>query len=245
MARKDAEKMIKSKRKKGYTDAERAISIGGVGTQYTEEMLSDELRSRWDSLCRPNGLGAEYFDECGEMIILEVEGDLHIPGHLNMCDLNLAGLIVHGDLIVDGCFQDYDDPMTFTVVKGNMIANSVLTAGELEVHGNLTCENLIGDYNHYGCFVGGDTNAEVFFEENHHFEFVGSKSFRFAPTQNPRMTFGEVSDTFVKAVLDHPLDGSEDEVERLEIRAEDYFDMDHNAFKAAAKSCRSLLLEFV
>lgn len=61
--------------------------------------------------------------------VLEVDGDLHVRGDLSTFARRLVGLVVHGDLIVDGTFADNDDPRTFTLVEGELRARSIVTSG--------------------------------------------------------------------------------------------------------------------
>ncbi len=103
-----------------------------------------------------------------------VEGDLTIAGDL---DLRIEGawiLVVLGDLTVGGAYSDSDDPESFLLVTGAMRARDVVTAGWLEVHGNLDVANhLIGDYNDCSAYVGGDVRAGLLYPEEHSFEIVG------------------------------------------------------------------------
>ena len=63
------------------------------------------------------------------------DGDLHVPGDLDLTRERAYLLIVLGDLVVDGAYGDSDDPESFLLVTGSMRARDVVTAGWLEVHG--------------------------------------------------------------------------------------------------------------
>lgn len=104
-----------------------------------------------------------------------VEGDLQIAGDL---DLQVEGawiLVVLGDLAVGGAYSDSDDPESFLLVTGSMTVRDVVTAGWLEVHGNLdVAKHLIGDYNDCSAYIGGDVRARLLYPEEHYFEIGGT-----------------------------------------------------------------------
>ncbi|ROO86883.1 hypothetical protein EDD29_4465 [Actinocorallia herbida] len=108
-----------------------------------------------------------------ETDVLVADGDLHVPGDLDLTDEGAYLLIVHGDLIVDGCYGDGDDPESFLLVTGGMRARDVVTAGWLEVHGDLRTGRLIGDYNDCSALIGGDVHADLFYGEEHWFTVEG------------------------------------------------------------------------
>ncbi|MFE7041016.1 hypothetical protein ACFU9X_16675 [Streptomyces atratus] len=103
-----------------------------------------------------------------------VDGDLHIPGDLDLTQEGVYLLVVLGDLVVDGAYGDSDDPESFLLVAGNMRARDVVTGGWLEVHGDLSTDRLIGDYNDCGVHIGGDVHAQLFYGEEHHFTIGGA-----------------------------------------------------------------------
>ncbi len=56
-----------------------------------------------------------------------------------------------------------------------MKARDVVTAGWLEVHGDLSVTgHLVGDYNDCSALVSGDVRAGLFYPEEHHFEVGGT-----------------------------------------------------------------------
>jgi hypothetical protein len=116
-----------------------------------------------------------------------VDGDLRIAGDLDLMKEGIFLLAIRGDLVVDGVYHDYDDPETFLLVTGAMTARDVLTAGWLEVHGELTARgSVIGDYNHGGAHLGG-LRARVFYPEHHHFEVTGPVAVEYAVDSKHRL----------------------------------------------------------
>ncbi len=101
-------------------------------------------------------------------------GDLHITGDLNLFDRDIFALFVDGSLTVDGLYADCDHPASYLLVTGDMRARDVITGGWLEVHGDLTTGNLIGNYNDCSAFIGGDVRAELFYGEEHFFTIRGA-----------------------------------------------------------------------
>lgn len=103
-----------------------------------------------------------------------VEGDLIVDGPLHLFKERVAGLVVTGRLVVRGLYTDTDDPMSGTFVLGDMEAANVLTAGTLNVAGSLVVhDGLVGDYNHYGAEICGETRARFLHTEHHWFTFHG------------------------------------------------------------------------
>lgn len=115
------------------------------------------------------------------------DGDLHVRGGLNTNDADVQLLVVLGDLVVDGAYQDYDDPQSYVLVTGSLRARDVVTAGWLEVHGSLTADRVIGDYNDCGAVIGGDVRAGLFYGEQHAFE-IGGRLVCDAVIDRPRLT---------------------------------------------------------
>ncbi len=143
------------------------------GTLFTEDMVDDAALARWCRLSRSPRDARAMLAEPGMYRVLEVEGDLHVAGDLSTFAAKLVGLVVHGDLTVDGTLSDCDYPATLTLVGGAVHARTIITSGQLEVAGAVTCEHLIGDYNDYGAVLHGPVAARLFAPEYHHFEFGG------------------------------------------------------------------------
>ena len=116
----------------------------------------------------------EIEDYTGDILL--VDDDLHVPGDLDLTQERAYLLVVLGDLVVDGVYGDSDDPESFLLVTGNMRARDVVTAGWLEVHGDLSTDRLIGDYNDCSAYIGGDVHALLFYGEEHHFTIGGALS---------------------------------------------------------------------
>lgn len=119
--------------------------------------------------------------------VLFADGDLSVPGDLDLSDEQAYLLVVHGDLTVGGCYCDSDDPESFLLVTGDMRARDVVTAGWLEVHGDLHTGRLIGDYNDCSALIGGNVHAELFYGEEHWFT-VGGGVDASAVVGQPRMS---------------------------------------------------------
>jgi hypothetical protein len=157
--------------------AYRRRMVSGARSYKNQQVSRDELlallaRSKVDST---RARIAEALDEVEGYTsdILVVTGDLHVPGTLDCMHDGAFLLVVDGNLVVDGCYHDYDDPESFLIVTGNMRARDVVTAGWLEVHGDLETGNLIGDYNDCSGFIGGNVRAALFYGEEHHFTIGG------------------------------------------------------------------------
>ncbi|MET0401306.1 MAG: hypothetical protein ABW123_02840 [Cystobacter sp.] len=96
------------------------------------------------------------------------DGPLHVDGNLAVSSLGAAVLFVLGDLTVTGAYSDTDDPQTITQVTGNLRAHDVVTAGFLEVHGDVLVQNaFFGDYNDCNAYVGGSLTCRLFYPEEH------------------------------------------------------------------------------
>jgi hypothetical protein len=103
------------------------------------------------------------------------EGDLHVAGNLCTDEEDVLLLVVRGDLIVDGAYSDSDDPQSMVLVTGSMKARDIVTAGFLEVHGDLEVKDrLIGDYNDCNAWIGGNVSCSLFFPEEHFFTVGGA-----------------------------------------------------------------------
>ncbi len=110
-----------------------------------------------------------------EVDVRVAEGHLHLDADLDTFDDHRLGLlIVTGDLIIRGGYFDTDHPPIMLLVLGSMTAGRVITAGWLDVLGDLTVDGpLIGDYNDCSARIGGDVRCGLFYPENHHFEVGG------------------------------------------------------------------------
>lgn len=96
--------------------------------------------------------------------VLVHDGDAVVPhalwldyrrGLMALADENdepFAGIVVRGDLTVEGCLYNYEDDYgPFLLVTGDLTARSVATGGaRICVRGALTADVVVGVYNH-GC----------------------------------------------------------------------------------------------
>jgi len=135
-----------------------------------KEITLDEIRK----LTKPWKDAAPLFDDemmdgC-EYDVQVVDGDLHVE-NLKTFEQNLCGLVVTGDLIIDGLYEDTDDPACGVFVLGDMKVGRLVTTGTLGVKGSLTAsEACVGFYNDYGATIGKDLITPLFAPENHHFD---------------------------------------------------------------------------
>ncbi|RKI19575.1 leucine-rich repeat domain-containing protein [Corallococcus sp. AB030] len=74
-----------------------------------------------------------------------------------------TGLIVRGDLTVEGCVLNWENDFgPFLQVHGNLVAKRIAIGGaRLHVSGDLTTEDLVAVYNHGSVSVGGKLKART------------------------------------------------------------------------------------
>jgi hypothetical protein len=158
------------------------------------------------------GMLGEIDDHDGDVLLHE--GDLVVDGSLTVAELGAVVLVVRGDLEVKGCFADSDDPETITLVEGDLRAAGIVTAGFLEVRGDVRCTGpVLGDYNDCNCLVHGSIHCDIFFPEEHFFEVRGDLIARVAlgnvkhrvagPGARPEVL--EMDDPRLLAHFDHAL----------------------------------------
>jgi hypothetical protein len=201
-----------------------AADLGG--TLFSAGKIRKADLARWKKL--GGRAPIEMLSAPGMYSVLEIEGDLHVRGNLSTFDRELVGLVVHGDLIVDGVFSDNDHPQTLTIVGGSLRARTIYTSGQLEVKGDVTCEHLLGDYNDFSMRVHGTARARVFYPENHAFDFDAPPRFELCIDDdsvyrvNPQVkavikpaTGKQLRAAFIREVLNGDLD-DEIEVRRKE-----------------------------
>ncbi|MHA7629250.1 leucine-rich repeat domain-containing protein [Corallococcus sp. M7] len=84
-----------------------------------------------------------------------------------------TGLIVRGDLTVEGCVLNWENDFgPFLQVHGNLVAKRIAIGGaRLHVTGDVTTEDLVAVYNHGSVFVGGNLKARTIAS---HYAFSGS-----------------------------------------------------------------------
>ncbi|MBN8468558.1 hypothetical protein JYJ95_18760 [Corallococcus exiguus] len=78
-------------------------------------------------------------------------------------DPPFTGLIVRGDLTVEGCVLNWENDFgPFLQVHGNLVAKRIAIGGaRLHVNGDMTTEDLVAVYNHGSVSVGGNLKART------------------------------------------------------------------------------------
>ncbi|NBD08443.1 MULTISPECIES: polymer-forming cytoskeletal protein [Corallococcus] len=93
--------------------------------------------------------------ECADRDIIHHEGRLVLDELSTGRRPRIGLLVVEGDLLVKGRYEDSLDPGSVVVVTGTLRAGDVITKGFLEVHGDLVAERSI-------LFIDNDACCEVF-----------------------------------------------------------------------------------
>ncbi|MDQ7911310.1 hypothetical protein RB614_43160 [Phytohabitans sp. ZYX-F-186] len=179
-----------------------------------------------------------------------VEGDLSVPGGLDLFAQGLAALVVTGNLEVQGAYGDGDDPWSGVFVLGDMRAANVVTAGSLSVAGSLTVAGgIVGDYNDYSATVGGQTTARYLHTEYHWFDFgaavqveyvLGSPRGSWPKTTRLReLPAARYPDVLVSEVFSpDPAELTDEE------RAKGWFDLDHREVSRRTSVGEPVLLDW-
>ncbi|WP_431781483.1 hypothetical protein [Streptomyces chumphonensis] len=149
---------VRSFRRGRLSRAEAVAAAGGLRNDHTVAQVTAALDASGDAV----------------RDVWVADGDLHVPGDLDLTRERVHFLAVLGDLTVDGVYRDSDDPESLLLVTGAMRARDVVTAGWLDVYGDLTTDRLVGDYNDCSARVDGDVRARLFYGENHHFTIGGA-----------------------------------------------------------------------
>ncbi|MCP3103977.1 polymer-forming cytoskeletal protein [Myxococcus sp. K15C18031901] len=99
---------------------------------------------------------------------------LHHTGRLVLDELTtgrkprIGLLVVEGDLVVKGRYEDSLDPESVVVVTGSLRAGDVITRGFLEVHGDLVAERSILFLDNEACTeVFGSVRAPFVYTNSH------------------------------------------------------------------------------
>jgi hypothetical protein len=178
-----------------------------------------------------------------------VEGDLNVPGRLDLFAEKLAALVVTGNLEVHGTYGDGDDPWSGAFVLGSMRAANVVTAGSLNVAGSLTVAGgLVGDYNDYSATIGGQTTARYLHTEHHWFDFGAAVKVEYVlgpprgswpkATRLRELDVARYPDVLVPAVFSpDPAELTDEE------RAEGWFDLDHSEIVRRTAAGEPVLLD--
>ncbi|GAA4278308.1 hypothetical protein [Aquimarina mytili] len=113
--------------------------------------------------------------------ILYYNGDLEINEDLSLFKAKIDGLIIEGNLTINGTLQTYSYPETFLLVTGELTVDFLKNSGMLEVGRNLTSNRaIIGDYNHGFVSVHGAAKTHFFYPEQHFFSIHGAINFDYA-----------------------------------------------------------------
>ncbi|MFE8598733.1 leucine-rich repeat domain-containing protein [Archangium violaceum] len=112
--------------------------------------------------------------------VLVLTGDVVIPHNLwldyrsgilalaNENDPPFAGLIVRGNLTIEGCLLNFEDDFgPFLQVHGDLIAQGIAVGGaRIRVNGNVTTGDMAGVYNHGSFAAGGNLVARTIATEH-------------------------------------------------------------------------------
>jgi predicted acyltransferase (DUF342 family) len=103
------------------------------------------------------------------------EGELVVDGDFRTSDAGAIWLVVRGDLVVSGLYEDTcNDAPDHVFIEGSLRAADVITAGNLDIRGDLRATgSVIGDYNDGGMHVRGDVHARLFGMFDHPFRVDG------------------------------------------------------------------------
>lgn len=181
----------------------------------------------------PN-LVEEMLGTLGTMKVLEVFDSFDVKDDFNTFGQGLCGLIIHGDLRIDGTFEDNDHPASYVLVTGNLTAKTIITSGQLEVLGNLQATYLLGDYNDYSARVAGIAKAQVFYEENHSFEFDNKPQFEIV-LDSGKITYGDAWAKLRDQCFEHG------DPQELDANDELYFDLNRNAILEMLRKHKSII----
>ncbi|MGN6110001.1 MAG: hypothetical protein ACTHU0_33155 [Kofleriaceae bacterium] len=131
-------------------------------------------------------------------------------------------LIVDGDLVVKGRYEDSLDPESVVIVTGSLRAGDVITRGFLEVHGDLVAERSILFLDNDACSeVFGDVRAPFVYSSYHAVKVHGGVKARLVTgdakhiRSTQKHTFIEETDPRVRELLSPRL---------LKVFAEEMFD---------------------
>ncbi|MFP2924205.1 hypothetical protein ACLESO_03095 [Pyxidicoccus sp. 3LG] len=139
---------------------------------------------------------------------------VHHQGRLVLDELStgrrprIGLLIVEGDLIVKGRYEDSLDPESVVVVTGSLRAGDVITTGFLEVHGDLIArQSILFLDNDACCEVLGDVRAPFVYTNYHAVKVHGGVEARLVTgdakhiRSKEKYTFLEETDRRVRELL--------------------------------------------
>jgi hypothetical protein len=111
-------------------------------------------------------VGGDYLDTD----ILFHKGKLTVAGDFSTAKLKpaIGVLLVDGDLVVEGRFEDSLDPESLVIVAGSLRAHDLISEGFLEVHGDLVVDESAVFLDNDGCaHVHGDLSARFLYTMYH------------------------------------------------------------------------------
>jgi hypothetical protein len=149
-----------------------------VGARVAKGMFASDVvfeRVRWSEVSaqiKVAGNGEEP-----DSIVLVHRGDLRVPhdllldyrtGLLRGDDPVIAGVLVEGDLVVEGCLANFEDDYgPCLMVTGDLEAETIATGGsQIRIDGDVRAAVVVGVYNH-GCLdVGGTLHTRLVASEH-------------------------------------------------------------------------------
>ncbi|WP_235217047.1 leucine-rich repeat domain-containing protein [Archangium violaceum] len=157
--------------------------------------------------------------------VLVLTGDVVMPHNLwldyrsgilalaNENEPPFAGLIVRGNLTIEGCLLNFEDDFgPFLQVHGDLIARGIAVGGaRIRVNGNVTTGDMVGVYNHGSFVAGGNLVARTIAAEHsitaegrldaHRYLGWGAKVFAVSGGAEDRQDPYEAKGVFVPAVV--------------------------------------------
>ena len=117
-----------------------------------------------------NNLVAYNFENANPILIHD--GDLHVAGNLD----NDTLLVVRGDLVIDGMYDDYRSDIGVLVVFGDMRVRDAYSWGAMFVQGDLDATGLLMTvYNDFTFEVDGKLNARALVVSDKSADFTASE----------------------------------------------------------------------
>lgn len=111
--------------------------------------------------------------------VLVINESIQLSELNSLSFLGLKGLIVWGDLTIDGTMRLSENHLL--VVSGNLVAQNVITSGSLIVLGKMIARScILGDYNHGSAFIEGGMEAKFFYPEEYSFQATEENKFEIA-----------------------------------------------------------------
>ncbi|MCE9671843.1 polymer-forming cytoskeletal protein [Myxococcus stipitatus] len=150
----------------------RHLSAGTLTAEELPSLLKRTIRGKFaksSTLRAAKRLLEEHLaGEGAHRDIVHHEGKLVLEELTTARRPRLGLLLVEGDLVVKGRYEDSLDPESIVVVTGTLRAGDVITKGFLEVHGDLVAErSILFLDNDACCEVLGDVRAPFVYTNYH------------------------------------------------------------------------------